>query len=66
MLPGIARRGQIRRNARLVVQIDQGRPGYSYQLRKTTESTVNAHVCAGVNCLPEIVQIDDLTAIFSD
>ena len=35
-------------------------------LRKTIKSTVNAPVRAGVNCLPEIVQIDDLTAIFSD
>jgi hypothetical protein len=35
-------------------------------LHKPIKSLVNAHVCAGVNCLPEIVQIDDLTAIFSD
>jgi uncharacterized protein YyaL (SSP411 family) len=35
-------------------------------LHKPIRNTVNAYVCAGVNCLPEIVQIHDLTAIFSD
>jgi uncharacterized protein YyaL (SSP411 family) len=35
-------------------------------LHKTIKNTVNAYVCDGVNCLPEIVQIHDLTAIFSD
>ncbi|KAF0103344.1 MAG: thioredoxin domain-containing protein [bacterium] len=35
-------------------------------LRKPVGNTVNAHVCAGVNCLPEIVQIDALMAIFSN
>ncbi len=35
-------------------------------LHKPIRNTVNAYVYAGVNCLPEIVQIHDLTAIFSD
>ncbi len=35
-------------------------------LRKPLGSTVNAYVCAGVNCLPEIVQLTDLLAIFSE
>jgi len=35
-------------------------------LQKPIKQTVNAYVCAGVNCLPEIVQVHDLAAIFSD
>ncbi len=35
-------------------------------LRKPVKNAVNAYVCTGVNCLPEIVQIHDLLTIFSD
>jgi uncharacterized protein YyaL (SSP411 family) len=35
-------------------------------LAKPVRTYVSAQVCTGVNCLPEIVRIDDLQAIFSN
>ncbi len=34
-------------------------------LQKPVKNSVNAYVCAGVNCLPEIVQLTDLLTMFS-
>ena len=49
----------------LVFKIAGATPDIPTSLRKSGGNSVNAHVCAGVNCLPEIVQIHDLLAIFS-
>jgi hypothetical protein len=45
--------------------MNQGQAGYSYQIANPLENPVNVCVSEDVNRMPEIVQIDDLTAIFS-
>lgn len=49
----------------LVCAIPNGTAGLPVALAKPEREQVTGYVCAGVNCLPEVVQISDLTAILS-
>jgi uncharacterized protein YyaL (SSP411 family) len=49
----------------LVFAIPSGTIGLSSELDKPARAGVTAYVCAGANCLPEIVQISELRSILS-
>ncbi len=50
----------------LLLALPPDTPGLPAALAKPCRETAGAHVCAGVNCLAEIVQIDELLALLSD
>lgn len=52
-------------DAALCLAIPADATGLPQALSRPVRTHVSAQLCQGVNCLPEIVQIDDLLAIFS-
>ncbi|MFA5082690.1 MAG: thioredoxin domain-containing protein [Hydrogenophilaceae bacterium] len=49
----------------LLLAIPSGTPALPIPLAKPVRNGVTAYVCAGANCLPEIVQLTELAAILS-
>jgi hypothetical protein len=52
-------------DATLTFAISNGMANLPRTLAKPEREIVAGYVCAGVNCLPEVVRISDLTAILS-